>query len=256
MKRMLMIVCGIMGGVSAYATPKPKADVHFRVTDDLPKLAWQPPRGYSGVFTVTNTGETAFTVISDSEWADATRFYRGANGNLQHQFDETMAGKKQRDEERMSAKMLYDGVVEKYPDSTKVLQPGESTSFEYKNITFNPSVESAGNILKAEMYLGHDTWIPVHITPSVYPLRVISWNTDKTPGDFFYSQEETNQYLYVKTDEGKFRRVSEMKVGSLPEKEKNENAVMFELPDGTKKKLALTEARRIANERTQQTPKE
>jgi len=47
MKRMLMIVCGIMGGVSVYATPQPKADVHFRVTDDLPKLAWPPPRGYS-----------------------------------------------------------------------------------------------------------------------------------------------------------------------------------------------------------------
>jgi len=65
---------------------------------------------------------------------------------------------------------------------------------------------------------------------------------------FYYSKETTNQYLYVKTSEGKFKLVNEMKFDTRPEKEKDEDAVTFELPDGTKKKLTFEQARQIINE--------
>ena len=143
---------------------------------------------------------------------------------------------------------MYEGVVEKYPDSVKVLQPGESVSFEYKDIRFIvPLGVHLAGIYKAEMYLGNDTWIPVHITPTLYTLYTVANN----PKDFFYSKEGTNQYLYIKTD-GKFKRVGEMKLGSRPEKEKDEEAVTFESPDGVKKKLTRDQARQIIREREQQ----
>ena len=249
MKRVLMMMCAM--GFSVCAEPKPKAEAHLRITDDLPKLRVHPSDGYSGVFSVTNTGEVAFIVITDSEWADATRFYQEGDEEKQRYEDEYGRGKQRREEERAWARRLYEGVVQKYPASTKVLQPGESISFEYKDFTFLLPYGVPGGVYKAEMYLGNDAWAQIYITPTLYTLGAVSWNKDKTPGDFFYSKEGTNQYLYVKTD-GKFKRVGEMKLGSRPEKEKDEEAVTFESPDGVKKKLTREQARQIIREREQQ----
>ncbi|MCL2876882.1 MAG: hypothetical protein FWF12_11515, partial [Betaproteobacteria bacterium] len=71
-------------------------------------------------------------------------------------------------------------------------------------------------------------------------------------GDFYYSQMGTNQYLYVKTDDGKFKQASEMKLGSRPEKEKGDDTVTFVSPDDETKKLTRDQARQIVHEREQQ----
>jgi len=251
MKQVLAIVCGIVTGFHLYAEVKPKAEIHLRITCDLPKLRWHPPVGYSGVITVTNTGEIAFTVVTDENWSDANRFYQEGDSEWQRQYNESEMGKQRRDKDREWAKKLYAGVIQQYPDSAKVLQPGESFSFEHKNIIFGITPSMPSGVCKAEMYLGHDTWEPVHITPTIYRLTAMPLSKGQKEASFYYSKEGANQYLYVNTGE-KLKRVSEIKLDSIPEKEKESDVVTFELPDGTRKKLTHAEARQIIQEREQQ----
>ena len=243
--RQVIVILGILSaGVNLYSEPKPKAEGHLRIIDDLPQLKRNNTAGYRGIISITNTGEIAFAVITDEEWSEAIRFYQEGDEETQRLFDEFRGGNRRRENDRQFARRVYEGVVEKYPDSTKILQPGKGISFEYKNIVFGVPYGTPAGVYKAEVYIGYDTWVPVHITPTLYTLFAVANN----PEDFFFAKEGTNQWLYVKTDDGKFKRVSEMKPGSKPEKEKDENTVTFELPDGTKKQLTREQARQIINE--------
>jgi len=251
MKKM-MILCGVMlNMINLHSEPKPNADAHFRVTEDLPKLQLGPVLWYNGILSVTNTGEVVFVVVSDKECVGETiRFYREGNEEWQRLEDESVRGKQRREQERKEAASEYYSCIEGNI-STKTLLPGESASFECRCL-FRLPLGTPGNIYKAEMYLGHDTWIPVHITPTLGMLFATAWGKDGKPtGDFYYSQEGTNQYLYVKMDD-KFKRAGEMSLGTRPEKGKDEDAVTFETPDGETKKLTRDQARQIAREREQQ----
>jgi len=86
-----------------------------------------------------------------------------------------------------------------------------------RNCPFHAFPGVSSGIYKAEAYLGHDTWVPVHITPTLGTLLPIKHDSREPAGDFYYSQEGTNQYLYVKMDD-KFKRAGEMSLGSRPEK--------------------------------------
>ena len=246
MKR--MIILGIIWlAPNLYSEHKPNADVYVRITDDLPKLRTGIMLWYNGIFSVTNVGEVAFTVVTDEEWSgEVVRFYR--EGNEEQQRIEEVRGeeKRRKEQERKEAVNDYYFCIEK-EKASKTLQPGENITFESK-FFFRLPPGTSGDIYKAEMYLGNDTWIPVHITPTLGTLKGVSFDRDRKLGDFYYSQEGTNQWLYVKTDDGKFKRVSEMKLGSKPEKEKDENTVTFEALDGTRKKLTREQARQIINE--------
>ena len=246
MKKLLSMSVAISMFFCSLAESKPKAEAHFRVTDDLPKQGALRD-GYSGVFSVTNTGEIAFIVITDKEWSgEAVRFYREGDEEWQRLDDEFGQGKQKREQGRKVALDDYYLCIEKNKEMTK-LQPGESISFDCIGV-FKAPLGAPGNIYKAEMYLGNDTWVPVHITPTLGTLFAVSFKDGKPTGDFYYSQEGTNQWLYVKTDDDKFKRVSEMKLDSKPQKAKEENAVTFEALDGTKKKLTREQARQIIND--------
>ncbi|MCL2876881.1 MAG: hypothetical protein FWF12_11510 [Betaproteobacteria bacterium] len=246
MKKMV-ILCGIMLGIlSLYS--KPKADAYFRVTNDLPKHGGGT---WNGIFSVTNTGETAFVVVTDKEWSGETvRFY--AEGTEEQQRVEEALGRAQprRDAERKEAIDAFYICVEQ-KKTMKTLQPGDGISFECECI-FKFQHGTPIGLYKAEMYLGHDTWVPVHITPTLGILRPTQYDKGIPAGDFYYSQMGTNQYLYVKTEDGKFKQASEMKLGSRPEKEKGDDTVTFVSPDGETKKLTRDQARQIAREREQQ----
>jgi len=240
MKKLLMTICGIMMGLNVCAEPhQPKADVYLKITSG-PHFGRNVT--YNGVFSVTNTGEIAFTVVTGGLWINGTiRFYREGDEEYQRRETEILKSKEREREERRDVRQMYDWSIEKGAP-TKTLQPGEGFSFECKNIIFVAPLHGSGDIFKAEIYLGHDTWVPVHIMPTLYS-RIPVYDQGKL-GNLFYSKEGTNQYLYVKMDDGEFKRVSEIKLGSKPRTD-GEDGVAFELPDGTKKKLTSTEARQL-----------
>jgi len=251
MKKMVML-CGIMlAMLNLSANPKPKAEAHFRVTEDLPKLLTGAVLWYDGIFSVTNTGDIAFVVVTDKEWSGETiLFYREGTEEQQRLEDEYRGGKRWREQMRKAAIDDFYICVEKNKAMT-TLQPGESISFECRCV-FKHQLGAPASLHKAEMYLGHDTWVPVHITSILGVLHPTAWGKDgKAAGDFYYSKMGTNQYLYVKVDD-KFKRVGEMKLGARPEKEKDEDAVTFVSPDGATKKLTRDQARQIVHEREQQ----
>ena len=253
MKRMIML-SGIMSVTcNALASPLPKADVYFRITDDLPKLQTHPALWYNGIVAVTNTGEIAFIVVTDKEWSGETiRFYREGTEEEQCLEDKLWRGKNQREREEGRKAAINDFYIciEKNK-AMLTLQPGENVSFECQCV-FKYQLGSPSKIYKAEMYLGHDTWVPVHITPTLGTLLPVPYN-GKSDGTFYYSQEGTNQYLYAKEGE-KFKRVAEMKLKSTPLKEDKEDIVTFQSPDGTKKTLTREQAAEIIREREQQNP--
>ena len=240
MKKTVIIMFGSVAiGFGMCAEPKPKADVHLRITSDLPQLGISAR--HNGIFSVTNTGEIAFTVVTGGEWAFSTiRFYEEGGEAWQQDYHKSGKGKQREMDEREEAIASIAFCLERgYPN--KILLPGESVSFKLANFSFPTPPGEPRGLYKAEMYLGHDTWVPVHITPTIYPLEVVAGSKE-----FFYSKEGTNQWLYVKTDDDKFKRVSKMKFDSRPLRK--DDTVTFEALDGTKKKLTREQARQIINE--------
>lgn len=246
------ITCGAMLiAFNLCAESKPRAEAHFRVTDDLPKLHLEATTWYCGVFSVSNTGDVAFVIVTDKMlFCEAARFYREGTEE-QQRVEEGLgrAGPRREAERKKAENEYYYCLEEKVP--TKTLQPGQSISFEC-DCFFRMQFGTPVGVYKAEMYLGHGTWIPVHITPTLGTLFPVEMDKKGTSmGDFYYSPEGTSQYLYVKTGDGKFKRAGEMKLGSNPKKE-GEDAVTFESPDGTKKKLTRERARQIIHEQRNQ----
>ena len=251
MKKM-MILCGIMLSMfNLYSEPNPKADAHFRVTDEIPKLQTEAILWWNGVFTVTNTGDIAFVVVTDKEWSgEAIRFYREGTEEQQRVEEARGVVKQRREAERREAMDAF-YICEQQNKAMTTLQPGKSISFECR-CTFQVPFGSPGTLYKAEMYLGHDTWVPVHIASTLGVLHPTAWGKDgKAAGDFYYSRMGTNKYLYVKMED-KFKRVVEVKLESSPLKEKDEDAVTFELPNGAKRKLTRDQAQKIVRDREQQ----
>ena len=254
MKKVCIAICVIKLTVfNLYPEPKPKADVHFRVTDNLPTLRTGMAHLYNGILSVTNTGEIAFVVVVDEEWSGETiRFYQEGTEEQELDFENTHGGgwKQRREQERNEVLSDYYFCLEDNK-ATKTLQSGESITLACKCI-FRVALGAPAGVYKAEMYLGHDTWVSVHITPTLGTLYAVEATKDgKSTGHFYYSQEGTNQYLYVRDGEG-FRRVAEMRLKSKPVKEGSEDMVVFESPDGKKTKLTSEQARAIARERGQQ----
>ena len=243
MKRLLSMCTTVVFVFCGHAENKPNASVHLRITSRLPIA---PEEGCSGVFTVKNTGDMPFKVLTAKGWSgETTRFYRGGNEEQQQEEDEFRRGKERRKSEREEVASNYDWGIEEYPETVKTLQPNETVSFECNKFYFTVSFSSPySELYKAEMYLGDDVWVPVEISPPIGYIRHVDLRDAGKDNVFVYAQEGTNQYLYVKTGD-EFKRVSEMKLGAKPQKEKEENAVTFELPDGTKKKLTVTEARQL-----------
>ena len=254
MKKMIMLY-GIISLVFALcAEPKRNADAYFKATDNVPKYGgggW-----YNGILSVTNTGEVAFSVVTDREWAGETiRFYQEGTKEEPRAFENTHGwGREIRAQERKEALDGFDIWLGKNKAVT-TLQPSESVSFECRGC-FKLQHGAPGGFYKAEMYLGHNTWVPVHITPTLGTLYAVAFEKGAPIGDFYYSQMGTNQYLYVKTDDGKFKQASEMKLGSRPEKLKDEDAVTFVSPDGATKKLTRDQARQVVREREQENQQE
>ena len=252
MKKMMILYGVMLGMLNLYSEPKPKADAYFSVTEDLPKLQTEPTLWYEGMFSVTNTGEVAFTVVTDKEWSGETiRFYLEGNEQQQRAEEERGRAQQRRKQERAWALDAYNISIEKHTETVKTLQPGESISFECRAI-FQLPFDVPGSVYKAEMCLGHDTWVPVTIAPTPSVLHPTAYGKDGKPaGDFWYAKEGTNKYLYVKAEE-KFKRVAELKLDSRPEKKKDEETVTFQSPDGTRKTLTREQALEIAREREQQ----
>ena len=251
MKKTIML-CGILSGMfNLGAGLNPKAEAYFRVTDDLPKLKTGIVLWYNGVFSVTNTGDVAFVVVTDKECAGETfRFYLEGTEEQQRVEEEIGRAKSRREAERKEA-IDYFYLCMEHNKETATLQPGEGISFECRSV-FQRPLGSPGTLYKAEMYLGYNTWVPVHITPTLGALHPVTWGKDGKPtGDFYYAQMGTNQYLYVKMED-KFKRVGEIKLNSTPLKEEGEDAVTFELPNGAKRKLSRDQAQKIVRDREQQ----
>ena len=248
MKRLLSTSIIVSFVFCLYAENKPQANVSLNVTSRLPI---SPGEGCSGVFTVENTGEIPFQVVTHSGWSgETTRFYRSGNEEQQQIEDEFWRGKERRKKEREEVASAYYIATEKYSETIKTLFPKETVTFECKKFYFTVSFSSAySELYKAEMYLGNDTWVPVTISPPIGYIRHVDLRESGKDNVFVYAQEGTNQFLYLKT-EGKFERIGEMKLASKPKKE--ETAVTFDAPDGTRKKLTHTEARQIIQEREQQ----
>ena len=245
MKRLVPMSVSVLLTLCVYAERQPKANVSLHVTNRLPIL---PQEGCSGVFTVKNTGKVPFVVVTDDDWSGATtHFYRCGNEEQQRETEDSRGGKEWREKERREvANSYYFGI--KTNKKNQTLQSGDSVTFECKKFYFSYSLLSPYlEIYKAEMYLGNDVWIPVEISPPIGYIRHVDLREAGKDNVFVYAQEGTNQYLYVKTGD-EFKRVSEMKLGAKPQKEKEENAVTFELPDGTKKKLTREQARQIIND--------
>jgi hypothetical protein len=239
MKQVFMIICGmILATSNLHSEPQPQADVNLRITDYL--LMRGSDFEYNGIFSITNTGEVAFTVVTGGEWlCETVRFYQESTDvEWQRKEDEFGKGKERKQRERAMTMGIYNWSLEK-GSPRKTLQPGESVSFTCENIAFILPFSTQGDTRKAEMYLGNDTWVSVHIMPTLGSIRSVSGKS----GNFFCIQEGTNQYLHVKVGES-LKRASEIKLDSKPEKE-GEDTVTFELPDGTKKKITSMEARQL-----------
>ncbi|MCL2103909.1 MAG: hypothetical protein FWH21_02460 [Kiritimatiellaeota bacterium] len=235
-----LIMCGIITGFSLCAESQPKADVHLKITEG--PILGRGMTFYNGVCSVTNVGESAFTLVTDgAQIKDTIRFYQEAD-EKQQRIEELHGGKRRRQEEREEVIMDYDAHLEK-GNPKRTLQPGEGVSFECKDIFFMLPLGTPGGVYKAEMYFGNNTWIPVPITPKIiHPYHVVSWGKDGKTANFFYAKDGTNQWLYVR-DGDRLKKVSEIKLDSKPEKD-GEDGVTFESPDGTQKTLTPTEARR------------
>ena len=232
--------------LSSLANPKPQADVHVHVTDDLPKIKTEIMLWYNGICTITNTGEIAFPVFTEEVRSDASfRFYREGN-EKQQRVEGTLGNvRRWREEDRNEVRNCYDLYIGN-KQLTRTLQPSESMSIKIM-FAFSLPYGAPGDFYKGEMYLGGDTWIPVHITPTLGWLLPVTTN-QKRSENFFYSPEGTNQYLYVKVDD-KFKRVGEMKLGSKAKKDEKEDIVTFETPDGATKRFTRDQAREIVRER-------
>ena len=253
MKQAFIIMCGVALMVSnLHSESKPKADAHVRITDDLPKLRTGVMTWYNGVLSITNTGEVAFVIVTDEKCSGETiLFYQEGTEEQQRNFENVHGwGKQWREQERKEVANNYYSCIEE-EITTVTLQPGVDIALRCK-FFFRIPLGAPGGVYKAEMYLGYDTWTPVHITPTLGTLFATEFDKDGKPtGDFYYSQEGTNQFLYLKSEDGKFKRVSEMKLNSTPKKEQEEDPVTFETPDGEKKKLTNTQAKQIVHEREQ-----
>jgi len=229
------------------AEQKPNASVSLCVTSRLPIF---PGEGCSGVFTVKNTGEVPFVVVSDEEWsAVAIWFYREGNEEQQRIEEKRGYMKQWKERGRAAVASDYKSCIAKNK-ATNVLQPNESITFNCKKFYFDGMPGTPSTFYKAEMYLGNDTWVPVEISPPIGYVRHVSLRESRKDNVFVYAQEGTNQFLYLLTN-GEFERISEMKLGSQPEKW-GEDAVMFDTPTGVKKRLTLAEAKQAAQQREQQ----
>ena len=249
MKKLLLACITVSLTFCLCAEQKPNASVDLLVTSRLPIL---PQEGCSGIFTVKNIGTIAFDVFTGKECsAETTRFYRDSDDERQRAEDETLRGKQRKKDERKEVTNAYYAVVEMYPEQVRTLQPGESITFESENFYFTLASSGWADIYKAEMYLGHDTWAPVTISPPIGYIRNVDLRESGKSNVFVFAREGTNQYLYVETDDGKFKRVGEMKLGSRPEKT-GSDAVAFESPDGVKRTLTREQARQSIHEREQQ----
>ena len=252
MKKQCFMLGMCLTMVSVHSAEKPQADVFLEVTSErlikhLIESVW-----YSGFFSVTNTGTVPFTIVIDEEWSsETTRFYREGDEKEQQIEDARGAGQRRKTQERGWVLDAYHLCFEKNKP-TKTLQPGEGASFKCKEFTFAVEYSAPAQVYKAEMYLGDDTWIPVHITPTLGTLFPIGYGKDgKATGSFWSTKAGTNRYLYVKEDD-KFNRVTEVNLKTKPVKVEGEDAVTFESPDGEKKKLTRDQARQIIREREQQ----
>jgi len=77
MKKVFVLNGIMLAMLNLQANPKNQADVHVRITDDLPKLKTELMLWYHGVFSVTNTGEIPFKVFTGKGWSGETsRFYQ------------------------------------------------------------------------------------------------------------------------------------------------------------------------------------
>jgi hypothetical protein len=161
--------------------------------------------------------------------------------------DEFGGARQWKENERVNVAANYHFCIDQKKPHT-VLKPGEGITFKCKNFNFNYRFSAPIDIYKAEMYLGDDTWGPVTITPTLGTLFAVPVNNGKVDGDFYYSKEGANQYLYFK-DGGRFKRVGEMKLGSKPRQE--QGAVLFDSPDGIRKKFSHAEARQAVRDSEQ-----
>ena len=250
MKKLLLMCAVVEATFCLCAETKPNASVHLLVTSRLPI---RPQEGCSGILSVTNTGMVAFSIVTAKGWSGETMlFYRGGTEEQERLQDENWGGKQWKKQAREQVKNDYYFGIEKYSETVKTLQPGEGISFESNDFYFTFSrTSSYTELYKAEMYLGHDTWVPVTISPPIGYIKHIDFSESGKDNVFVFAQEGTNQFLYLKMGE-EFKRVGEIKLDSKPKKEEREDAVTFELPDGTTKKLTRDQARQIVREREQQ----
>lgn len=221
-----------------------QADVFLKVTSELPK--WQADTSYTGVFSITNTGQVPFVVITDGEWCGETvRFYREGEEKQQRIENGFGYGEQRKKRERTEVKDMYHVCLEKGRES-KILQPGDNITFECKNFYFTQQFSAPADVYKAEIYLGDDVWIPVIITPTLGTLFAVPFENGKTDVTFFYSKEGTNQYLYIKADE-LIKRVDEMELNSKPRQ--INDIIMYNSIKGIPKKLTRDAAKKIVIDR-------
>ena len=240
MKWSYIVFVILMTKVCIYAKEKPCADVFLKVTCDLPK--WSSDTGYSGYFSVTNTGTVPFVVITDEEWSgETTRFYREGDGEAQRMEDALGGAKKWKENERAKIVANYYFCIDQKKPHT-ILMPGEGITFHCKMFYFNYRFSAPIDIYKAEMFLGNDTWVPICITPTLGSLFAVSYKKGKPDGDFYYSKEGTNQYLYLK-DGNQFKRIGKMKVGAKPKL--TEDGIIFGSVGGGTQKITRTTAVQI-----------
>lgn len=235
MKKLYFLIGAVLMVLRVCAEQKPKADVFLRVTSELPMFC----TGHcSGIFTVTNTGHVPFVVITDTNRVgNMVRFYRSYEGERQRIEDEHWNISRNIREREVVLSDYHFWLNKKV--KSKTLQPGETVMIECPFFVFEDSGMSGGDICKAEMILGSDTWVPVCITPPVgffLPANHLNQNID---GEFYYAKEGTNLYLYLKTD-GKFKRTGEMKLDSKPKQQGD--VVTFTSPEGVQKQLNLMDA--------------
>lgn len=245
MKRMFCLLGCVFQVCFLYAQ-KPEADVFLRVTNE--RETFSTMATYKGVFTITNIGLVPFSVVTNvsnmglASIADMVYFYRDYDGERKRWEDEHEGGQI-KDQQRRQVIENYRNMHEKGVKS-KLLRPGESVSVECPAFGFEGLWY--GDIFKADMYLGDDTWEPVCITPTIGIMRPLSKVKGESAVVFYYSKEGTNQYLYLKLDD-KFKRICEMKLGSKPKQDKD--VVIIESVDGVRKKLTRDAATRIVIDR-------
>ena len=244
MKKMCFLIGAFFMVLRMCAEQRPNADVFLRITSELPMFC----TGHcSGIFTVTNTGPVPFVVITDTNRVgNMVRFYRSYEGERQRIEDEHW-NKDRNIREREMVLSDYHFWISKNVKSI-TLQPGETVTIECPFFVFEDSGMSGGDICKAEMSLGRDTWVPVCITPPVgllLPTNHLNHNIDD---EFYYAKEGTNQHLFLKVD-GRFKRVCEIKRDTKPKQEGD--TITFTSPEGVQKKIRLVDAKQTIHAREQ-----